>query len=163
MPKTPNNFKVNPTGTPATNLKPEPKKFQPARPARLDEIPIINISCLQSKNKTEMLATANQIRQACERIGFFYIVNHGVPQKVVDKAFTESKRFFNQPDSIKQSLLFDENDHGYKGPGNIAIPGYPPDHKEVLDFGVDLAADHADVVAGKPFHGPNQWPPSTLR
>ena len=43
---------------------------------------------------------------ACERIGFFYIVNHGVSQKVVDDAFRESKRFFDQSESLKQRLLF---------------------------------------------------------
>ncbi len=152
------NFKVNPNGSPATKLKAETKEIDSARAANPNEIPIIDISCLLTKNKKEMESTASQIKSACERTGFFYIVNHGVSQKVVDDAFIASKYFFDQTESFKQKLLFDKNDHGYKGPGNIAIPGYPPDHKEVLDFGVDLAMDHPDVVAGKPFHGPNQWP-----
>jgi len=159
MPNNTPNFKVNPTGSPAGQTAVERKEFQPARKATPDEIPIIDISCLFTNDKEEKQSTAAQIKQACEHIGFFYITNHGVPRKVVDEAFTQTRRFFELPEDIKQSLLFDKNDHGYKGPGNIAIPGYPPDHKEVLDFGVDLTADDPDVVAGKPFHGPNQWPP----
>ena len=56
-------------------------------------------------------------------------------------------------------MLFNNISRGYKGPGNIAIPGYKPDLKEVLDLGVDLAKDHPDVMAKKPLQGPNQWPP----
>ena len=109
-------FKVNPNGTPAARLDLKTKNIEPARAAKPGEIPVIDISCLLSKDKNKMRSTAEQIRSACERIGFFYIVNHGVAQKVVDDAFTESKRFFDQSESFKQHLLFDKNDHGYKGP-----------------------------------------------
>jgi isopenicillin N synthase-like dioxygenase len=142
-------FKVNPDGSPACEIENRIEDIEPARTARCGEIPVIDISCLFTNNVSEMRSTADQIRSACERIGFFYIVNHGVPQKVVDNAFEASRRFFDQSESFKQQLLFDANDRGYKGPGNIAIPGYPSDLKEVLDFGVDLPVDHPDVVSGK--------------
>ena len=152
-------FKVNPDGLPAGEKEIGIKDIEPARAARRGEIPVIDISCLFTNDVSEMRSTADQIKSACERIGFFYIVNHGVPQQIVDNAFEESRRFFDQSETFKQRLLFDSNDRGYKGPGNIAIPGYPPDLKELLDLGVDLPIDHPDVVSGKPFHGPNQWPP----
>ena len=152
-------FKINPKGSPASELEIEIREIEPARQAKSGEIPVIDVSALFDNDKAGMQAAAIQIREACERIGFFYIVNHGVDQRVIDNVFRESKRFFSQPDSFKQRILFDKNDHGYKGPGNIAIPGYPPDLKEVLDFGVELPVDHPDVVSGKPLHGPNQWPP----
>ncbi|MCP4877600.1 MAG: isopenicillin N synthase family oxygenase [Gammaproteobacteria bacterium] len=153
------NFKINPDESPSGEVEIEIKDIEPARAARQGEIPVIDISCLFANDKNEMRSIADQTRSACERIGFFYIVNHGVSQKIVDDVYEESRRFFNQSESFKQRLLFDDNDRGYKGPGNIVIPGYPPDLKEVLDLGVDLPVDHPDVVSGKPFHGPNQWPP----
>ena len=153
------NFKINPDGALPGEVEIENREIEPARGARRGEIPVIDISCLFTNDQNEMRSSADQIRSACERIGFFYIVNHGVTQKTVDNVFEESRRFFEQSASFKKRLLFDDNDRGYKGPGNIAIPGYPPDFKEVLDLGVDLPADHPEVVSGKPFHGPNQWPP----
>lgn len=151
-------FRVDPDGLPSAELDIEIEDIEPARAAKSGEIPVIDVSCLFSECGSGMKSAANEIASACERIGFFYIVNHGVKAQVVDEVFEQARRFFDQPEVFKQRLLFDENDRGYKAPGNIAVPGYPADLKEVLDLGVDLPADHADVVAGKPFHGPNQWP-----
>ena len=151
-------FKVDPEGPPPGETEIDVGDIEPARAARPGEIPLIDVSCLRSGDNDEMRAAAECIRSACERIGFFYIVDHGVPREVVDAVFVQARRFFDQSDSFKQKLLFDANDRGYKGPGNITVPGYPPDWKEVLDLGVDLPLEHPDVVAGRPFHGPNQWP-----
>jgi len=152
-------FKVDPVAQRSDHEKIAPREIEPARPAMDGEIPVIDVSCLSSKEEWAMRATADKIRIACERIGFFYIVNHGVQPEVIEDVFRQSRRFFNQPESFKKQLLFNEISRGYKAPGNIAIPGYPADLKEVLDLGVDLPAYHPDVVSGKPLHGPNQWPP----
>ena len=36
---------------------------------------------------------AAELRWACERIGFYFIVNHGVPQHLIDRAWAETARF----------------------------------------------------------------------
>jgi len=154
----PSRFKVDPDGLPARELDFDTTDIEPARAARPGEIPLIDVSCLATRDPVAMRTAAGQIGAACERSGFFYIVGHGVRRQTVDAVFRAARQFFAQPDEFKRRLLFDANDRGYKGPGNIAVPGYPPDAKEVFDLGVDLPADHPDVVAGKPFHGPNQWP-----
>jgi isopenicillin N synthase-like dioxygenase len=151
-------FKVDPDGLPPGQVDIAVEDIEPARAPKAGEIPVIDVSCLFSESAGEMKAAADEIASACERIGFFYIVNHRVKTQIVNDVFEQARRFFAQPEDYKQRLLFDGNDRGYKGPGNITVPGYPPDLKEVLDLGVDLPANHADVVAGKPFHGPNQWP-----
>jgi isopenicillin N synthase-like dioxygenase len=151
-------FKVDPDGIPSAQLDVDLEDIEPARAAKPGEIPVIDVACLYAGHGKGMKSAAREIAEACERIGFFYIVNHAIGPRVVADAFEQARRFFAQPQDFKQRLLFDDNDRGYKGPGNIAIPGYPADLKEVLDLGVDLPADHPDVVAGKPFHGPNQWP-----
>ena len=154
----PPSFKVDPDGLPARELQSSSREIEPAREPQADEIPLIDVSCLATRERGAMRTAARQIGAACERIGFFYLVGHGVRQATVDAAFCQARRFFAQPEEFRRELLFDANDRGYKGPGNIVVPGYPPDSKEVFDLGVELPADHPDVVAGKPFHGPNQWP-----
>ena len=154
----PSRFKVDPDGLPARELDFETREIVPARAPKRGEIPLVDVSCLSSDGPGAKRDAAAQIAAACERIGFFYITGHGLRQEIIDGAFREARRLFAQPDDYKQRLLFDANDRGYKGPGNIALPGYPPDSKEVFDLGVDLPADHPQVLAGKPFHGPNQWP-----
>lgn len=151
-------FKVDPDGSPSGEVELDGGDIEPARAARPGEIPVIDVSCLHGGDGAAMRVAAEGIASACERIGFFYIVEHGVDWRSVEAVFAEARRFFDQPDAFKKRLLFDANDRGYKGPGNITVPGYPPDLKEVFDLGVDLPADHPEVVAGKPFHGPNQWP-----
>ena len=158
MSKDPNRFKVNPSGLKANEIDVEQEDISPSRPARPGEIPVIDVSCLWTNDKKAIASVAMEVRDACERIGFFYIVNHGVDNQIIDNAFSESKRFFDQPQEFKQQLEFDKNDRGYKGFGTIAIPGYVPDLKEVLDLGIDYPLDHPDVIAEKPLHGPNQWP-----
>ena len=154
----PPSFKVDPDGLPARELQCASRAIEPAREPQADEIPLIDVSCLSTRDRGAMRTAAAQIGAACERIGFFYIVGHGVRQATVDAVFDQARRFYSQPEAFKRRLLFDANDRGYKGPGNIVVPGYLPDAKEVLDLGVELPVDHPDVVAGKPFHGPNQWP-----
>ncbi|MFT5113910.1 MAG: isopenicillin N synthase-like dioxygenase [Parasphingorhabdus sp.] len=151
-------FKVVPANGPLTKARPEAVEIEPARLAKNGEIPVIDVSCLQTGDEALMRIAADQIRSACERIGFFYIVNHGVRKEVIHNAFEQSREFFNQAEKTKQDLQFNSINRGYKAPGNITIPGYLPDLKEVLDLGVDLPSDHPDVITNKPLHGPNQWP-----
>ena len=89
------NFKVSPDGETAFNEKLSFNEIEKARPAAPGEIPIIDISCLYTEDKQEMQAAADQIRMACERIGFFYIVNHGVPKKVVESVFNQKQNCFS--------------------------------------------------------------------
>lgn len=50
-------------------------------------IPVIDLS--QPKN-----IYAQQIRDACRNVGFFYIINHGVDQGLMDGVMDKSKKFF---------------------------------------------------------------------
>jgi isopenicillin N synthase-like dioxygenase len=102
---------------------------------------------------------ARQVGDACERIGFIYVVNHGIPRAVIAEAFVHARQFFGAPEQTKTRLAYNSIQRGYKAQGTITIPGHPPDRKEVFDMGVDLSTDHAYVREGRALHGPNQWPP----
>ena len=49
------------------------------------EIPILDMSPLVDGTNIQVLA--KELRSACKDIGFFYAVNHGVPDTVIANAF----------------------------------------------------------------------------
>lgn len=51
--------------------------------------------------------------QACLDTGFFYAVNHGIPEEFMDEVFAQSKRLFSLPLSDKMKLLRNEKHRGY--------------------------------------------------
>ncbi|EXJ76943.1 hypothetical protein A1O3_10100 [Capronia epimyces CBS 606.96] len=69
-----------------------------------DEIPIIDVAGIYSEDIQVRKAVAEQIREACHRIGFFYAINHGVDPKYSEEAFHQAKRFFAQPVEKKLEL-----------------------------------------------------------
>ena len=127
------------------------------RPATLDEVPILDLTAL---NKGESLKDlALQMRHACETIGFFYVANHGVPQKVVNDVFDVTRRYFSIPEPQRMSHKIDDRfRRGFIPQGIYQHPGYAPDLKEGYTFSIDLPLDDPEVVAGRLLHGPNRWP-----
>ncbi|KAI4369999.1 hypothetical protein MLD38_018387 [Melastoma candidum] len=79
------------------------------------DLPVIDLS------STDHLAVARAIRHACEEVGFFYVVNHGVEQQLIGRTFEESKKFFALPEEEKMKLLRKE------------FRGYSPLYAENLD------------------------------
>jgi len=71
-------------------------------------VPIIDIGDLTSNDDAAKLALAKRIGKACEEIGFFIVVNHGVPKGVVDKVWTQTLNFFDQPLEEKCKLISDD-------------------------------------------------------
>ncbi|OIW02362.1 hypothetical protein TanjilG_08509 [Lupinus angustifolius] len=59
-------------------------------------IPIIDLHGLHVSNRSEII---QNIAQACQNYGFFQVVNHGVPEDVVDKMVKVSKEFFDLAES----------------------------------------------------------------
>jgi isopenicillin N synthase-like dioxygenase len=130
----------------------------------MEQIPIIDFAPFLHGNPAARLAVANQIGEAAEKIGFFYIVNHGVPAALVADVYAQAKRFFDQPAEIKAEIAI-EKSACHRGWFMVGGENLDPskqkkagDLKEGVKIGRDLAADHPLVAAGTPLHGPNQWP-----
>jgi len=107
---------------------------------------------------------AEELRYACENIGFFYALNHGVPQETIDAGFAASRRFHALPLETKLKLRLNENNIGYL-PMNASVQGASTVHKatkpnqnESFFISHDRGADHPDVLAGVTLRGRNQWP-----
>ena len=74
-------------------------------------IPIIDISPLLGGSKSDIDKVTNDIADACKSIGFFYIINHGIPQALCNKVFAESRAFFDQPAEVKETINIKKSAH----------------------------------------------------
>jgi len=94
----------------------ETRERSRSRGAEESPVPIIDISALSGDDAAGRRSVAQEIGRACEKIGFFVVVNHGIPQEVVDNAWNKTLAFFDMPlDEKKKFISEDEskNPYGY--------------------------------------------------
>ncbi|KAF9162635.1 hypothetical protein DFQ26_003388 [Actinomortierella ambigua] len=74
----------------------------------IEQIPVIDLSLFQ----TDPEECARQIGVASLGIGFFYLMNHGVDQDMIDRVFAQSEKYFAQdlPEKLKYPI---KNNNGY--------------------------------------------------
>jgi non-haem dioxygenase in morphine synthesis N-terminal len=77
-------------------------------------IPLINVAGIYSKILEDRMAVAEKIRDACTRVGFFYIEGHGIPEEIVNKVFEMGEKFF-ELDFAEKMKLFVNNRPNYRG------------------------------------------------
>ncbi len=58
-----------------------------------ESIPILDLGPYLAGAAGADLRRAAELRRACEEIGFYFITGHGVPQSLIDAAFSEAARF----------------------------------------------------------------------
>lgn len=54
----------------------------------MSQIPVIDFAPFRDGSPEDAEATGKKIFEAFRDVGFVYLKNHGVPQKVVDEAFS---------------------------------------------------------------------------
>jgi isopenicillin N synthase-like dioxygenase len=67
------------------------------------KIPMIDYGPYFASGPDALERLAEDLRYACENIGFFYALNHGVPQEVIDRGFAASRRFHALP--VEEKLM----------------------------------------------------------
>ncbi len=138
----------------------------PATNHGFSQIPVIDIRPLVQATGDQQ-AVAVQIAQACRECGFFYVVGHGVDEKLQNQLEQLSQQFFAQDLATKLEIRMALGGSAWRGyfPVGDELTSGQPDRKEGLYFGCELAADHSLVQAGTPLHGPNLFPtqPPQLR
>jgi len=126
-----------------------------------NSIPVVDIAPLQGDDRAAIAAVGQGLLDAAERVGFFYVRNHAVPQPLVDRVYALSRRFFALPTEAKQSVRIDARHRGFLAIGEARMYDKARiDLKESFIWGPELGPDDPDVAAGKPLMGPNQWPPA---
>jgi isopenicillin N synthase-like dioxygenase len=129
-------------------------------------IPVIDYGPCFAGEPGALQRLAQDVRHACEKVGFFYALNHGVPQDTIDRGFAASRRFQGLPLEEKLNLRLNQNNIGYM-PMNASVQAASTVHKatkpnqnESFFISYDRPGDHPDVIAGIPLRGRNQWPDS---
>uniref|UniRef100_A0A0E0IVB9 Fe2OG dioxygenase domain-containing protein n=1 Tax=Oryza nivara TaxID=4536 RepID=A0A0E0IVB9_ORYNI len=113
---------------------------------RLD-LPVVDLA------SSDLRSSAESIRKACVEYGFFYVVNHGIEEGLLEKVFAESRRFFEQPLEEKMALL-----------RNSSHLGYTPPYTEKLDASSKFRGDLSEKFKIGPIgdegfqNDANQWP-----
>lgn len=133
------------------------------------EIPVLDMGPYLADTPGALETLAQQLRHAQENVGFYFIVNHGVPQNLITRAYDELRRFFALPDEEKLKIRINEQRVGYV-PAKSSVyvtstvnENTKPDLNEVLLNVRERPADHPELVAReRSFHGPNQWPDEDL-
>ena len=135
-----------------------------ARAARETAIPIIDFGPCFAGVPGALEATAAVLRDTLQTVGFFVMVNHGVPAALIEQTFAEARRFHDQPMDKKLALRMNEHNNGYMSLGRYAVwtsdvnTNDKPDLNEAFFTKRERAADDPLLRSGRRFVGPNQWP-----
>ncbi|MBW4605644.1 MAG: isopenicillin N synthase family oxygenase [Hassallia sp. WJT32-NPBG1] len=122
------------------------------------QVPVIDISGLIKRSGD--LTAASQIGQACRECGFFYIVGHGVDEKLQQRLEQLSRQFFAQDLETKLKIRMALAGKAWRGyfPVGGELTSGKPDLKEGIYFGAELGENHPLVQADTPMHGSNLFP-----
>ncbi|GAB6851781.1 isopenicillin N synthase family dioxygenase [Paraburkholderia kururiensis] len=122
-------------------------------------IPVIDFAGVRAGDAAALARAGREIYDACTTIGFFYIVNHGVPQHVIDAAEEAARTFFAFPVETKRRAAVNKRHRGFNSLGDATMyQATRPDYKEFFSIGLELPEDDPDVLAGQALRGPNNWP-----
>ena len=123
-------------------------------------IPLIDLAPLTQTGGA--VALAAQMRVALEDIGFLIIVNHGVPQELIEQTFDQARRFHDQDTDAKHAVLMNEHNNGYMAMARYGVRTSRvseialPDLNESFFIKRERTPD--DPLSTRRFGGPNIWP-----
>ena len=130
-----------------------------ARP--FETVPQIDLTGLRQGTSESTALVAEQIRQACLEVGFFYVTGHGVDPALVESTFAAAQAFFALPADQKNAVSIKNSTkmRGYTGLlEENTDPNNQGDLHEAFDIGIDLADDDPDAHTDVYGWGLNQWP-----
>jgi isopenicillin N synthase-like dioxygenase len=127
-------------------------------------IPVIDLGAYLAGVPGSREAVAGKVRSALESIGFFIVVDHGVPRDLIERTFAEARRFHAEPMERKMALRMNEHNNGYMAMGRYAVwtsevnTNDKPDLNEAFFTKRERAPDDPLLRSGRRFAGPNRWP-----
>lgn len=108
-------------------------------------IPVVDLSKFVIGDAHTKEEFVQDLGKAFHEVGFVGVINHGVPQDIVDKFYSASKRFFSLPVDTKRSYLLDglAGQRGYTAFGTEhAKHSKVADLKEFFQIGQYVDKDH---------------------
>ncbi|ETS87465.1 hypothetical protein PFICI_01293 [Pestalotiopsis fici W106-1] len=127
----------------------------------MGSIPTIDFQAWFGQDEDAKAQLIEQLRSACETHGFFALINHGIPQSLLDSMLEQSADFFSLP--IEKKEQYNKDLGGYnRGYERLRAQNFEKrtdgDLKEGYYLGIDLPESHPAVVSKKFNLGPNKYP-----
>ena len=125
-------------------------------------IPILDFGPYIAGEKGSLDSLGSEIRDAQEKVGFYFAINHGVSRALIGRAHANLRRFFALPDAEKKKHK------NYLPPkstiyvSSTVNENTKPDLNEMLRIQRERPADHPGTKAGFTSHIPNHWPEESL-
>ena len=122
-----------------------------------EEIPIIDLGPYLNGESSASEKAAREMRYALEQIGFFFIINHGVPDSLRDRVMAASADFYELPLEEKMALKINHSGVGYipnRGEFGKHSRYYTGQKKPDVSEAFLLQRDWGDC----PAQNRNQWP-----
>lgn len=120
-----------------------------------DAVPVVDFAGMFSADPAAKRRVAADVREACTRVGFLYLVNHGVPSALVEQAFDAARRFFAEPEHIKMRCDIAQSSHAC---GYVPLLAEDGDLHEAFDFTAEDREIDGRIWPGDFRHVGNQWP-----
>src|SRR5205814_3368326 len=127
-------------------------------------IPVIDLGPWLGDEPGALDRAAVELRHALTEIGFYSIVNHGVPSALVEVVYRQVARFHARPLGEKLKIKLDKHNVGYLPMmgdtlrTSVVANVTKPNMSEAFFMARDLAPDHPNAVSGRRFRSANQWP-----
>lgn len=124
------------------------------RPVNDATLPIIDLYPRFAEGKAARRALAEEIGEACETIGLFYLRNHGLEPEIIAEAKDQARRFFAEPESEKLMVARRRGTYrGYIAPIRFSSN---EDGSNPVRYEAFLAGP--EVAEASPLVWPNLWP-----
>lgn len=123
-------------------------------------LPVLDLSRFDG-DRGQRAAFLQDVQDAAFGPGFFYLVGHGISERLIRDVLTASRNFFSLPDADKLAIEMVNSPHfrGYTRAGLEFTRG-KPDWREQIDIGAER--EPLLYTRGAPawarLQGPNQWP-----
>jgi len=123
-------------------------------------LPIIDLEPWFTGDPQRRLELCQCVRQVCHEIGFFYVINHGIPTGTSDSYLQALKAFFALSQATKEAID-KQGSAQFRGWEQLGseLTNNQIDYREQIDIGVERSA----ISDPDPYYmalvGPNQWPP----
>lgn len=120
-----------------------------------DSVPVVDFAGMLGDDPAARRTVATQIYDACTRVGFFYLVNHGVAEDLVERAFSATRAFFDEPEAVKLRCDIARSAHAC---GYVPLLAEDGDLHEAFDAVAEDREIHGRFWPGDFRQAGNQWP-----
>jgi len=130
------------------------------------DFPVVDLSKFEDASTEARKTLAREVDQICRQTGFLAVVDHGVPEEVIGRAWKATRRFFDLPleKKLEVQMPFAGYPYGYAPLQAEALAkslgeDTPPDLKESFSIGpLEQKTPAADDTDADFRYAANQWP-----